>query len=117
MKKFIAVCLFFCVFFISCSNKKEEVIVFDESFPLALAPDVSWAVVTDPYASYKTAADWSSDADGHCRKGEILQVIGKSTDKDSGVWYSFEQGWLPESCIAIYSNRFKAKTAAAQLTD
>lgn len=100
---------------VSCVNKKEEVIVFDDSYPLALAPDVSWAVVTDPYAAYKSEPDWNSDAVGHCRKGEILQVVGKSTDKDNGEWYSFENGWLPSNCIAIYSNRFKAKTASEQV--
>ncbi len=100
---------------IACSNKKEEVIVFDETYPLALAPDVTWAVVTDPYAAYKENAQWTSDVKGHCRKGVILQVLGKSTDSNNENWYYFEQGWLPANSVAIYSNRFKAQNASEKL--
>lgn len=110
--KVVFVLFVLCSVLCSCSKKKEEVIVFDNSYPLALAPDVSWAVVTDPYAAYKKNPEWVSEVLGHCRKGDILQVMGKSTDSNNDDWYSFETGWLPASCIAIYSNRFKAKTAS-----
>lgn len=101
----------------SCKKQKEEVIVFDDSYPLALSPNVSWALVTDPYAAYKKELGWNSETSGHCRRGEILQVLGKAVDKESGNWYRFEEGWLPESCLSIYSNRFKALTAAGQLKE
>lgn len=116
MKKIILYSLFICsVLLTACKSKKEEVILFDNSHPLALAPDVSWAVVVDPYAAYKNEAEWHSEVLGHCRKGEILQVKGKSIDENNDVWYSFENGWLPANCLAIYNNRYKAKTAADQL--
>jgi len=105
----------FC--FSSCKKQKEEVIVFDDSYPLALSPNVSWALVTDPYAAYKSEMGWNSATAGHCRRGEILQVLGKSVDKESKNWYRFEEGWLPESCLSIYSNRFKALNAANQLKE
>ena len=109
---------FLCLFFFSsCTKQKEEVIVFDDSYPLALSPNVSWALVTDPYAAYKTEMGWDSATAGHCRRGEILQVLGKSVDKESKNWYRFEEGWLPESCLSIYSNRFKALNAAGQLKE
>lgn len=119
MKKIALITAFVTVFlclniFISCSNKKYEEIVFDNSHPLALAPDVSWAVIKDPYAAYKTEPNWSADAKGHCRKGEILQVIGKSVDEKNDVWYSFENGWLPANSLSIFNNRYKAQTAAQQ---
>ena len=99
-----AFCLTFLLF--SCNQKKEEVIVFDEVHPLALYPDVSWALITDPYVAYKKEIGWDSETTGHSRSGEILQVMGMATDSEKEKWYLFEQGWLPASCLSIYSNRF-----------
>lgn len=117
MKKLIVllIILFSAFFSISCHKKDELVIVLDNSEPLALAPDVEWAVVTDPYAAYKKEIGWTSGVSGHCRKGEILQVKGKSLSADNETWYYFENGWLPYNCISIYSNRLKAKTVSDQL--
>ena len=109
--------LFFILLSTSCTKKQEEVIVFDDSNPLSLAPDVEWALVTDPYAAYREATDWNSKILNHCRRGEILQVYAKSIDKEKTVWYKFEEGWLPETCLSIYANRYKAITAAGKLKD
>ena len=94
--------------FVSC-EKKEEVIVFDNTYPLALSPSVEWAVVREPYAAYKETVGWESDVSGHCRRGEILQVLGRSVDENNENWCEFAEGWLPESCLNIYSNRLKAE--------
>ena len=102
---------------ISCSKKQEEVIVFDSSEPLSLAPDIEWALITDPYAAYKENMEWNAEVTGHCRRGEILMVYAKSMDKEKTVWYKFEEGWLPEKCLKIYTNRYKAQTAAENLKD
>jgi len=103
-------------FFVSsCKKNDSEVIVFDDSHPLALAPDVEWAVVTEPYAVFKESDDWGAATAGHCRKGEILQVKGKSVDADKENWYFFEEGWLPQSCVSIFSNRYKAETVSNNL--
>ena len=120
MKKFFLIftCLSFILplFFItSCKKNKEDVIVFDSEYPLALAPDVEWALVTDPYAAYRSSTEWNGQITGHCRRGEILQVFSKSMDEDNNVWYKFEQGWLPQKCLKIYTNRYKAQTAAENL--
>ena len=119
MKRFIYFLLIiFTVFLLnSCQKQKEEVIVFDDTYPLALAPDVEWALITDPYAAYKSDMNWNANIFGHCRKGEILQVLGKSIDSDNSVWYKFEEGWLPSSCLSIYSNRYKAQTALNNIKD
>ncbi len=101
--------------FTGCSKKTEDKIVFDNSHPLALAPDVEWAVVTEPYAVFKETDDWSAATAGHCRKGEILQVKGKSVDASKDTWYFFEDGWLPQSCVSIFSNRYKAETVSKGL--
>ena len=101
--------------FISCSKKTEEKIVFDNRQPLALAPDVEWAVVTEPYAVFKESDEWGAATAGHCRKGEILQVKGKAVDAAKDTWYFFEGGWLPQSCVSIFSNRYKAETVSKGL--
>lgn len=107
--------LFLILLSSSCSKKQEDVIVFDSSEPLSLAPDVEWALVTDPYAAYKLTTEWNAEVTGHCRRGEILMVYAKSMDKEKNVWYKFEEGWLPEKCLKIYTNRYKAQTAAGAL--
>ena len=101
--------------FTGCSKKSAEVIVFDDRYPLALAPDVEWAVVTEPYAVFKENDEWGAAPAGHCRKGEILQVMGKSVDSAKENWYYFEGGWLPQSCVSIFSNRYKAETVSKGL--
>ncbi|MCR5188550.1 MAG: hypothetical protein K6C97_06405 [Treponema sp.] len=116
MKKILLISLCLLpLLLLSCNKKAEETIVFDKSQPLALAPDVYWAVVTDPYAAYKEEYGWQSTVKGHCRKGDILQVIGKSEDSNNEVWYLFENGWLPENCLGVYSNRYKAQAVSDKL--
>ncbi len=102
-------------FFTSCKKKTAETIVFDNTHPLALAPDVEWAVVTEPYAVFRESDEWGGATAGHCRKGEILQVKGKSVDAAKDTWYYFEGGWLPQSCVSIFSNRYKAETVSKNL--
>lgn len=99
----------------SCKKKTSEKIVFDNSHPLALAPDVEWAVVTEPYAVFKETDEWGASTTGHCRKGEILQVKGKSMDADKDNWYYFDDGWLPQNCVSIFSNRYKAESVSKNL--
>lgn len=117
MKKIFLLVLVSLIVFSSCSKKESEIIVFDNSEPLSLAPDVEWAVVVDPYAAYKSEVGWESSVTGHSRKGDILQVKGKSIDKNNEAWYFFENGWLPQNCISIYSNRLKAKSVSEQLLE
>lgn len=111
----LSILLLCSVCFVSCNKNDELVIVLDNSEPLALAPDVEWAVVTDPYAAYKKEMGWSSAVAGHCRKGDILRVKGKSVSADKETWYYFENGWLPYNCISIYSNQLKAKSVSESL--
>lgn len=119
MKKFwfLILAAFIVICFGSCKKNKDDVIVFDQTHPLSLAPDVEWALVTDPYATYRKEIDWNAEITGHCRRGEILQVFAKSIDKEKNIWYKFENGWLPQNCLSIYTNRYKAQTAAENLKD
>lgn len=118
MRRLLLVVISILLLFVTgCKKNKEEVITFDDTYPLSLAPDVEWALVTDPYTVYKADMDWNSEITGHCRRGEILQVLGKSVDKKNVKWYEFEHGWLPQNCLTIYTNRYKAQKAAESLQD
>ncbi len=107
-----AVCAF-VLFTVGCVKNKE--IVFDNKYPLAMAPDVEWAVVTDPYAAFRNEHSWEAEVVGHCRRGDILQVKGLSVNSEKESWYVFSSGWLPASSVDIYSNRLRAQGAAALL--
>ncbi len=109
----IALGIFVLLALFSC--KKDNAIRFDETYPLALAPDIEWAVVTAPYAAYRKAPEWAAETAGHCRKADILQVRERALSLDGERWYGFEGGWLPASTLSVYRNRFKAKTAASAL--
>lgn len=112
-KNLFAILIVFVVLLnVSCQKKDDETIEFDNSYPLALAPDVSWAVINDPYVAYKQNANWNAKITGHCRKGEVLQVLGNTTDDKNQTWYKFELGWLPNSCLTVYSNRYKAQSVS-----
>lgn len=97
---------FFFLFICGCNAKKE--IVLENPSSLYLYPDVSWALVTDPYATYRKTVGWQSEANGHCRMNEVIQVLGKSSDAEGNVWYKFENGFLPASSISVFNNRYKA---------
>ncbi len=114
---FVVLLIVFLICLTGCKKKSSEKIVFDNSHPLALAPDVEWAVVTEPYAVFKLQDEWNAATGGHCRKGEILMVKGKSVDSSNESWYYFDEGWLPQSCLSIFSNRYKAEAVSKSITE
>lgn len=114
-KSYFFVILILCSFLFSCTKKSEDILVLDDSHPLALAPDISWAVVTDPYVAYKTDKSWDSEVIGHCRRGDILQVIGKSEDTEGNSWYYFREGWVSGNCLSVYNNRYRAQKVSETL--
>lgn len=96
-------------------RKKNVEILFDESEPLALAPDVSWALVVEPYVAYRNTSSWDAQVTGHSRKGTVIQVLGYATTEKDGNWYLFESGWLSEDDVDVYNNMLRAKKAAESL--
>lgn len=103
---------------LSCSKKSGDEIQLDTSDPLATAPDVQWALVVVPYASFKKETSWDAQSAGYCKQGEYFPIVARSVftvDGETENWYRFEEGWLPESVITIYENKFRAKKAAKSL--
>ena len=118
LKFFFILFLSLCVISLAaCKKNKVEIIEFDNTYPLALAPDVQWAVITEPYATYKQNIGWDSPIEGHCRKGDVLQILGNASDDNGEIWYRFLDGWLHSSCLTVYSNRYKAQSVSDSLKD
>ena len=120
MKRFIVLFMFVFAFFSGCLPEKEaERIEFDNSEPLALAPGVRWAVVTEPYSALRTSAGWEFPVNAYSRRGEIHRITGNKTvfspDGTASVWLRFEGGWLPSSAVTVCYNLFNARTVSAQI--
>ncbi|MBQ5491563.1 MAG: hypothetical protein IIT68_05865 [Treponema sp.] len=120
MKKtaLFAFCALIACLCASCS--KEKPIVLDSDDIKALTPGVEWAVVGEPYAAFREEPAFESTVMAHARRGDVLEVKGKTLCKDpltsrTFTWYQFEDGWLELSSVVIYDNRLKAQTAAAKL--
>lgn len=95
----------------SACKKKE--ITLDDRDPLALIPDIQWALIKEPYTAFKSNPSWTSDALSKCKKGDIIRVTGKIENAD-GVWYKFESGYLPGEVLEVYSNKYKAQKMAKE---
>ena len=109
------VLLFLCLS--ACSKKESEALLLDSTEPKALEPDVEWAVITSPYASFRQNHDWDSKVIAHGRKGEVILITGKTSNALDNLWYNTDKGWLPKSSVSVYSNRLKAKTVADKMTE
>lgn len=115
----ISICLFSFVT-VSCFRNKE--ITFDKSEPLALVNGIDWAVINQPYVAFRKEAGFDKAINAEGRKAEIYMVTGKCSleitegkMKKRTVWYKFEEGWLDESVVDIYNNKYKAETASKRM--
>lgn len=102
----------------SCQRKNALDIVLDTSDPLALAPDIRWAVVVEPYAAFREEISWDAEASDYCKQGELFPILASalaSEENGGETWYRFKEGWLPASVLAIYPNKYRALKAADSL--
>ena len=117
---FFIIFSFFILPFFSCS-KKDKVIEFDESDPMALVPGIEWAVITEPYAAFRNEPGYENEVSSHGRRGDVLLVQGKKMLKEKNqknvytLWYEFKQGWLDENTVKVYDNKFKASRFSLSL--
>jgi len=116
MKKtfFIFIIFSCCIFFMtSCSAKKNSKIDLVETPNISLGNE--WALIIEPYAMFKEEPIFEAKSNLHCRRGDVVEVIGKKIlfdGKKQSVWYKFESGWLPDNSVQIFSNKLKAQTAS-----
>ena len=106
--------------FFSCGKNRDVEIPLDNSDPLALAPDIKWALVDDPYAAFRDNAFWDAEAVAYCKKGDLFPILASASvmgERGPETWYLMERGWLPESVVSVYPNKFRAAKAAALLEE
>ena len=106
MKLLLLLCLLSLT---SCADKEPAQI--DVSHTEYFASSPKWAVITEPYATYLTSPTQNSEIKSYGRIGDILPVNGIKIEKKE-TWYKFEQGWLPQTSVTIYSNKLQATSAA-----
>ena len=103
----------------SCSKNKMGVPA-DLSNVENLVATSSWAVVKTPYTAFRDKPSLDSKITQHSRRGDSFEIVGKSIqlqDKKQIIWYQFDQGWISEEDLSIYSNRLQAEYAASLLIE
>lgn len=121
MKKVVLALFILSSIFISCKKDRDEINIHQDDI-LALNPSVQWAVVKEPYAAFRTEASWDAPTNDHSRLGDVLMIEGNlildSSRETSSkeIWYRFEKGWLSESSVSVYQNKYKAQSAAKEMT-
>ncbi len=120
--EFASLVLLASFLFVSCGRTK--MIDISDSNSRELSPSVDWALVHEPYAAFRKEPSFESPVVAHARRGEIMQVLGNrhvttgsGKNEHTGAWYWFEQGWLDESLVTLYDNRFKAQAVAESYSD
>ena len=104
---------------ISCNSKnKIEITPFEEE---GILPDLSWILVTVPYAPVREDCDFSSNVVSQIRKGEVFEVMGSrlveykaSKDEDEiapSLWYKIDSGWVESRNVNLYDTKLKALNA------
>jgi len=94
--------------FSSCKRDKSLNIELDNTEPLALAVDIEWAVISDPYVTFREVQEWTGKDSGHGKKGDVLQVKGYSYSSTNEKWVKFDNGYLPLKSVKIFTNKFQA---------
>lgn len=121
MKKIILITAILCSLFISCGKDKDEIDIHQADI-LALNPSVQWAVVVEPYAAFRTEASWNAPTNDHSRLGDVLMIEGNlildssNESQSKEIWYRFDKGWLSETSVSVYQNKYKAQSASKEIT-
>ena len=103
--------------FFSCSKNREKEIILADSDSLALAVDIEWAVISDPYVTFREEHEWESKETAHGKRGDVLQVKGTSYSTENEKWVKFSEGFLPAKSVKIFSNKFQAENISRGMTE
>lgn len=117
------------LFSFGCKSKKSASLM--DIDPVALSPELEWAVVISPYVAFRKDAGFDNLVTNHGRRGDVFLVKGKKSlreeiteESDSKktqttvryvTWYLFDEGWLEETSLSIYDNRLRAENVASKL--
>ena len=115
----ILISVFFCSCFLlsSCKiNKPGKAADLNKIDRLATSSE--WAVISSPYAAYRSGTSFEAEVVAHGRQGDICEVKGKKiekSDKSTVLWYHFDDGWISENDILVCTNRMQAEKASAEM--
>jgi hypothetical protein len=80
---------------------------------------VLWAVINEPYASFRAEPDLNAAAISYGRTGDVERITKRRIVVAGGaksvMWYGFEKGWLPETSVITYTNKMRAQKAAGNM--
>jgi hypothetical protein len=119
MKKIYLIIL--SLFMFSCSEELLNENIEMPSTPV-LTVQSRWGVVKGSYIRITDINDRHNMIIATLRKGDIVEVLSKETEKESGnknYWYEVQideiHGVVPENQIDLYDSRAKALNASAQM--
>jgi hypothetical protein len=121
---FAALFLLTAILFPACSRIRKTYPAIDTGADdAAMRYGVLWAVIIEPYATFRESGSISAPARSYGRQCDVEQVTARSLSPNPAdkaateLWYGFEKGWLPESSVLIFTNRYRAETAAARMRE
>ena len=109
-----------CVVFISSSCTKEDYIEnIDLPAETAVTDASRYAVVMEPYVTFRDRPQDDGITASHARAGEVLEVQAIKLDMINGkqeMWIELKNaGWIISSSLKLYPTEEKAITAARKL--
>ncbi|MGP1439762.1 MAG: hypothetical protein ACTTJ3_03365 [Treponema sp.] len=111
-------CFLIILLLTSCSKKDEiEKVVLPND--TALTDSMQYAVVIEPYVSFRDKPSDDGITSSHARSGEIFEVEAIKAEMKNGkqiLWINLKNaGWLTSSSVRLYPTKEKASTASKKL--
>ena len=116
---FSTVVLFLSTLFLSSCTKKDglENIILPRD--TAITNSMQYAVIIEPYVSFRDKPSDDGITSGHARSGEVFSVEAIKSEMKNGkqvLWVNLKDaGWLTSSSVRLYSTKEKAVTASKKL--
>ncbi|MBN2658700.1 MAG: hypothetical protein JXR86_16710 [Spirochaetales bacterium] len=113
--------LFLVLLMFSCSQEHLKEDIAMPSTPMLTASS-RWGVVSSSYIRITDQNDRLNNIIATLRKGDIVEVLSRESDKESGTpgyWYEVRSGEIhgvvPEGMIDLYDSREKAENASKRM--
>lgn len=84
----------------------------------SLITSSEWAVISSPYAAFRSESSIDAEVSSHGRQGDVCEIAGKKivkSGKETVIWYKFADGWLSENDITVCTNSMQAEKLSADM--
>ncbi|CEM62653.1 hypothetical protein DWQ65_04830 [Treponema phagedenis] len=117
MKQTVIFCLCLCLLSVSCKKESE---FKDIRLPAdtAMNDANNFAVIVETYVSFRDKPGDFGITIAHARRKDVFPVKGLdiiTKDNNQILWVDLGEGWVPRSCVQLYSSEAKAITASKNL--